>query len=147
MNSPTERLPTHIAPIDKNAKKEILVSEWASERFTMKECPPLCEVPIEEIQKRVSNPRRGTGKFRDLTGQRNGRMVIVGLRQYRERRRSSWTAQCDCGNFEQRNHRNWQKYLRKGIPDACGVCMPTELRIATISAILDSDKGCNENPS
>lgn len=55
-------------------------------------------------------------------------MTIIGLQQYREDKRSSWTAKCDCGNYEYRNHRSWQQNMKKGIPDGCIICMPMELR-------------------
>ena len=136
MKSSANKLPTHCWPVDKNAAAELYAEK--PEAFTSRECPALCKTSIAEIKK-----RNGAG-FRDLTGQRNGAMVIVGLRAYRENKRSSWIALCDCGNYEQRNHRNWQKYLRKGVPDACYYCMPKEFRIAVIAAILgptNSPKG------
>jgi hypothetical protein len=131
----TAELPTHCWPANKAAAREL----WSPlpERFTSKKCPPLWPVPVAEIQKRVRYWRGKPVIFSDLTGQRLGAMVIVGLREYREHRRSSWIARCDCGNYEQRNHRNWQKYFRYGVPDACSVCMPEELRRATIKAVME----------
>jgi len=131
----TGDLPTHCWPVNKDAARET----WAPapERFTTRERPSMCPVPVAEIQRRNRGYKgRPAEPFRDLTGQRNGAMLIVGLIVYREGRRSSWAALCDCGNFEARNHRNWQKYLRKGVPDACSECVPEGRRRALVSSIL-----------
>lgn len=130
-------LPTHCHPINKVARRQTFPSH---EAFTSKTCPNLSKVSPTEIAKRTTHFHgRPCEPFRDLTGQRNGAMTIVGLRQYRDGRRSSWIAKCDCGNYEQRNHRNWQKYMKKGVPDACGACMPEKTRIAVVAAILGGD--------
>jgi hypothetical protein len=138
LQSRVGELPTHCWPVDKNAAREM----WgaAPDRFTTKECPTLCPVPVAEVSRRNNTLRRGGGAFRDLSGQRLGAMTIVGLQQYRENRRSTWIARCDCGNHEPRNHRNWQKYYRYGVPDACRFCMGEDLRRAVVSAILDQLK-------
>ena len=130
------KLTTHCAPVNKPAAHELY--PIAPEAFTTRTCPTLCPVPVATIQRRNRGYKgRPAEPFRDLTGQRNGAMVIVGLRTYREQKRSSWVARCDCGNYEQRNHRNWQKYMRKGVPDACGICMPEGVRRAVVHAVLN----------
>lgn len=136
----TSELPTHCWPINKQAARET----WKPlpERFTSRICPPLWPVPVAEIQRRNKGFKgRPAEPFRDLTGQRNGAMVVVGLGVYRYQKRSSWIAKCDCGNYEQRNHRNWQKYMRAGVPDACGECMPEALRRIVISRFYRRDTG------
>lgn len=135
-------LPTHCWPANKQAARET----WAPmpERFTSRQRPALCPVPVAEIQRRNCGYKgRPAEPFRDLTGQRNGAMVIVGLIAYREQKRSSWAALCDCGNYEQRNHRNWQRYMRRGVPDACGHCMPEELRRAVVRQFWGSTEEPN----
>jgi len=127
----TDAIRTHNQPVDKMAAKVVFGNP--AQRFTSPICPSFCPVSVREIQKRVSS---GGGKFRDLTGQRLGKILIIGLHLYQERRRSIWIAKCDCGNFEQRNHRFWQKYYRYGMPDACLKCVSLDERAQKIKKIL-----------
>lgn len=113
-------LPTHCAPIDKNAARET----WAPEReiFPTYQMPTLCPVSVDEINRRLDNP------LKNLTGLRRGAVVIVGLIEYRENGRSIWCAQCDCGRYLKRTQRAWVKALNKGWPDYCVYCCPQDYR-------------------
>lgn len=114
----TGSLPTHCAPIDKNASREM----WApsQEIFPTFQMPTLWPVSVEEINRRLENP------LRDLVGLRRGAVTVVGLIEYRENGRSVWCVRCDCGRYMKRTHRGWCKYLNRGRPDYCRYCCPHE---------------------
>lgn len=123
MRSPTHDLPTHCWPIDAMAKKELRQPD--AMLFTSRK--PLPKSPVDPKVVAFRNRSFG-GSFADLTGQRVGSMEIQHLVMYQEGRRSIWAAQCDCGNWEQRNHRNWIKWHKRGVADACRVCLPMDRR-------------------
>jgi hypothetical protein len=65
----------------------------------------------------------------DLTGQRKGRMRIVGyLGRQKTAKTSRWLARCDCGRFEPRRGDNWRKADNNwaDLPDMCSICMHVE---------------------
>lgn len=67
---------------------------------------------------------------RDLVGQQNGKMVIVGYKDsYPKKggRRHRWWARCLCGVYEVREHRQWISDYNKGFVDkGCGNCRKME---------------------
>jgi hypothetical protein len=129
----TASLPTHCAPIDKNAIREIHACH--SELFSSFEMPVLCTVSIEEIRRRhtaqrqLENGRAFKSNFRDLTGLRRGMVVVIGLLEYRENGKSRWCVRCDCGRYEPRSHYVWWRRYRDGYPDYCSYCSPHSLEI------------------
>jgi len=58
------------------------------------------------------------GKRLDLTGQRFGRLVVLGFADLNNRKQRQWNCQCDCGrtNIVSRNE------LRSGDTKTCGKC-------------------------
>lgn len=67
----------------------------------------------------VSN-RKGNG-FNDLTGQRFGRLTVLGLSPKKSGRKSYWVCQCDCGN----KHLVRSDSLTSGNVQSCG-CLKKE---------------------
>lgn len=64
-------------------------------------------------------------KFKDITGQKFGRLQVVGLTgEINKDRRHLWYAQCDCGNTCE----VISKHLISGETKSCG-CLKTELMI------------------
>lgn len=60
-------------------------------------------------------------KFIDLTGQRFGRLVVIG-RASNKGRMTAWTCRCDCGNHKVVMASN----IKRGITTSCG-CLHKEL--------------------
>lgn len=120
----TASLPIHCAPIDKNAIREL----WAAESRPIAsfDMPELCQISIEEIRHRHSIGKYKSN-FRDLTGQRRGTLVVIGLIAYHENGKSVWCVKCDCGRYEVRSHYRWGRDFRKNIPDWCTYCSPMTL--------------------
>lgn len=127
----TGSLPTHCAPIDRNATREVRVRHL--ELFSSFEMPALCTVSIEEIRRRHTAQRQRENKrpfrsnLRDLTGLRAGTVTVIGLIEYRENGKSRWCVRCDCGRYEPRAHYVWWKNYRRGNPDYCSFCSPLSL--------------------
>jgi hypothetical protein len=127
----TGSLPTHCAPIDKNAIREIKTRSAIP--FSSFEMPELCPISIQEIRERHTRQRQRENKrpfksnFRDLTGLRRGSVTVIGLIQYIENGKSRWCVRCDCGRHEPRHHYKWFKGYRNEVPDYCSYCSPLSL--------------------
>lgn len=63
------------------------------------------------------------GSLIDLTGQRFGRLVVLGYAEKQEGRNPKWTCKCDCGNIKDVAGRG----LREGHIRSCG-CLAAEQR-------------------
>jgi hypothetical protein len=77
-------------------------------------------VPAIRIQKhRPDSPYRAI----DLTGQRFGRLVVLGRSAQNIRKRPAWVCQCDCGKKIVTEGR----YLRKDVTKSCG-CLTSDIQ-------------------
>lgn len=83
------------------------------------------------------------GKFKDLTGQRFGRLVVV-ERTENVRDHTAWLCQCDCGNIVRVESIN----LAKGHTRSCG-CLRRDLAsIRVLESVLgEPEKGHVYEPS
>lgn len=62
------------------------------------------------------------GQFKDLTGQRFGRLVAISAEKDAQGRRYIWTCQCDCGNITKAGSAT----LTSGKKKSCG-CIHSEM--------------------
>ena len=62
------------------------------------------------------------GKFRDLTGQRFGKLVVIKRVENNKNNKVRWLCQCDCGNM----HTTISYSLIKGLCRSCG-CLQQEI--------------------
>lgn len=73
----------------------------------------------------------------DLTGERNGRVEIVGYGGSRNGRGSLWVGRCDCGMYVRRRSSTWRK---TDAPDTgCERCRKNEYRKRRASEIDAGD--------
>lgn len=61
------------------------------------------------------------GKFRDLTGERFGRLLVEGTGGYNKHHQLYWKCECECGNYK----RVLGSLLRTGMTQSCG-CLKKE---------------------
>jgi len=90
--------------------------------------------------------KKNAPSFKDFTGQRFGRLTVVGLAGWRQRERdgcheSRWLCECDCGNYKEAAGKN----LQQGSTKSCG-CLakdsyPKYSRSAGIKAKGDYKSG------
>lgn len=102
---------------DCGKRKKVVTSELR--RSGIKSCGCL-----RQDNGRCSGQKR-FGKFKDITGQRFGRMSVLSLTTERVDGRSTWLCGCDCGKTK--NVRG--DSLRSGQTKSCG-CMKRELQAA-----------------
>lgn len=101
---------------------------WRSEICT--------EKILKVIQSGEAHPR-----FKDLTGRRYGRLLVVGLAGKKIKHYTTWTVQCDCGVIKDIT----QGGLDSGRTNSCG-CFRREDSSRKIKAILATNYGPN-NPA
>lgn len=119
------------APINKQAAAGISHKEYdvigrsqhayLSKKRVVYECPSVGKAP----------PKFGSD---DLTGKRNGRIVVMGwcspMENYRVFGSSkplkyvggAWVVRCDCGKYERRKRRQIMHPIKKEYVDACTFC-------------------------
>ena len=62
------------------------------------------------------------GKFKDLTGQRFGKLTVIKRVENNDRNKVRWLCQCDCGN----THITISYNLTHGLCQSCG-CLQQEI--------------------
>lgn len=78
------------------------------------------------LEAHAASSKEGALSFKDFTGQRFGRLTVVGLAGWKQRERdgcyeSRWLCECDCGEYKEAAGKN----LQQGNTKSCG-CLAKE---------------------